>query len=91
MKTSYTTTILGFGNHAAIEIPDKNLIELGGSRRAPLKVTLNEALKANGLEAVSRNLTYSKCKEFARQVSEAKGEDTRMKRVEKVTTGLRSA
>lgn len=39
-RTTYETTILGFGNHAAIEIPEKNLAELGGSKRAPLKVTL---------------------------------------------------
>lgn len=41
MKTSYTTTIVGFGNHAAIEIPDENLVELGANRRAPLKITVN--------------------------------------------------
>ena len=39
-RTTYETTILGFGNHAAIEIPEKNLAELGGSKRSPLKVTL---------------------------------------------------
>lgn len=34
------TVILGFGNHAAIEIPEKNLQEIGGNKRAPLKVTV---------------------------------------------------
>lgn len=34
------TVILGFGNHAAIEIPGKNLQEIGGNKRAPLKVTV---------------------------------------------------
>ena len=41
MKTTYQTTVLGFGNHAAIQIPDENLAELGGNKRAPLKVTVN--------------------------------------------------
>lgn len=41
MKTTYTTTILGFGKHASIEIPQKNLDELGSNKRAPLKVTVN--------------------------------------------------
>lgn len=41
MKTTYTTTILGFGNHAAIEIPDEQLAALGANKRAPLKITLN--------------------------------------------------
>ena len=40
MKTIYETIILGFGNHAAIEIPEKNLQEIGGNKRAPLKVTV---------------------------------------------------
>lgn len=40
-RTTYVTTILGFGNHAAIEIPDEQLAELGANKRAPLKVTLN--------------------------------------------------
>lgn len=41
MKTTYRTVVVGFGNHAAIEIPDDNLSEIGGNRRAPLKVTVN--------------------------------------------------
>lgn len=41
MKTTYETVVLGFGNHASLEIPDTNLAEIGGNRRAPLKVTVN--------------------------------------------------
>lgn len=40
MKTRYTTTILGFGNHAAIEIPPKNVEELGVGKRPPVIVRL---------------------------------------------------
>jgi len=145
MKTIYETTILGFGNHAAIEIPAKNLAELGGSKRAPLKVTLNgytyqstaavmngkvlvvfptkdrlasgvasgdritvtleldagyrnvdvppelaAALKANNLTDVFSNLAYSKRKEFARQITEAKAEDTKQRRLEKIITELKN-
>jgi bifunctional DNA-binding transcriptional regulator/antitoxin component of YhaV-PrlF toxin-antitoxin module len=143
MKTTYKTTILGFDNHAAIEIPEKNLAELGGNRRSPLKITLNgytyqstatgmdgkclvvfptrdrkasgvnsgdtvtvtleldsgyrevqmpnelvKALKANGLTKVFHDLTYSKRKEFARQVSEAKAEETKMSRIDKILKTL---
>lgn len=139
MKTTYKTTILGFGNHAAIEIPEKNLAELGGNRRAPLKITLNgytyqstatgmdgkclvvfptrdreasgvksgdtvivtleldsgyrevqipdvlvHALKENKLTDTFHNLTYSKRKEFARLVSEAKGDETKKNRIDKI-------
>ena len=41
MQTTYITTILGFGNHAAIEIPDEQLAKLGANKRAPLKITVN--------------------------------------------------
>lgn len=143
MKTSYTTTILGFGNHAAIEIPEKQLKKIGGNRRAPLKITVNnytyqstatvmngkclvvfpkkdrekagvdsgdtvkveleldsgyrevlvpnelkKALKVMGLIEKFENLTYSKRKEFARQVSDAKALDTKERRIEKIIKQL---
>lgn len=40
-KTTYQTIVVGFGNHAAIEIPDEQLAAIGGNRRAPLKITVN--------------------------------------------------
>ncbi len=41
MKVTYTTTVLGFGNHAAIKIPDSQLAKLGANKRAPLRITIN--------------------------------------------------
>lgn len=139
MKASYETTILGFGNHAAIEIPDDVLAEIGGNKRAPLKITLNgytyqstatvmdgkvlavfptkdrqasgvasgdtlvvtleidagyrnvdvpselkAALKAHDLADVFHDLAYSKRKEYARQVADAKAEDTKQRRIAKI-------
>jgi bifunctional DNA-binding transcriptional regulator/antitoxin component of YhaV-PrlF toxin-antitoxin module len=139
MKTTYQTVVIGFGNHASIEIPDENLAEIGGNRRAPLKITINgytyqstatgvdgkcmvvfptrdreasgakagdkitvtlelddgyrhvdvpaalsDALNAHGLSETFHDLTYSTRKEYARQVSEAKAEDTRQRRIEKI-------
>jgi bifunctional DNA-binding transcriptional regulator/antitoxin component of YhaV-PrlF toxin-antitoxin module/putative transposon-encoded protein len=144
VKTTYETVVIGFGNHASIEIPDKSLAEIGGNKRAPLKITINgytyqstatgvdgkcmvvfpsrdreasgakagdrimvtleiddgyrhvdvpqaleEALAANGLSETFHDLTYSRRKEFARQVSEAKAEDTRARRIEKVVAALK--
>jgi bifunctional DNA-binding transcriptional regulator/antitoxin component of YhaV-PrlF toxin-antitoxin module len=143
MKTTYQTVVIGFGNHASIEIPDINLAEIGGNKRAPLKITINgytyqstatgvdgkcmvvfptrdreasgaaagdritvtlelddgyrhvdapatlsEALTLNGLSEAFHNLTYSKRKEFARQVSDAKTEETRARRIEKIIDQL---
>ena len=143
MKTTYSTVVLGFGNHAAIEIPPNNLKKLGGNKRAPLKVTikgytyqstatgmggkclvvfptrdreassvsagdkvsvtleldegyrrvelpqeLHSALKANQLDKTFYELTYSKRKEFARQVADAKTDVTKKRRIEKIISAL---
>lgn len=143
MSVSYTTRIVGHGNHAAIEIPDEVLEQLGANRRAPLKITVNgytyqstatgvdgkcmvvfpqrdraaagvgagdivqisleldsgrrevdvpielaEALAKSGLGDKFESLTYSKRKEFARSVAEAKAEETRRRRVAKVLEAL---
>lgn len=136
--------VIGEGNHASIEIPAKNLAEIGGNKRAPLKVTINgytyqstatgvggkcmvvfpmrdreaagaaagdhitvtlelddgyrhvevpfalsEALALEGLSEKFHGLTYSRRKEFARQVSEAKADETRTRRIEKILDQLR--
>lgn len=143
MNTSYKTTILGFGNHAAIEIPDAELNKIGGNKRAPLKVTVNNytyqstatgmdgkclvvfpkkdrekagvnsgdkvtvlleldsgyrevivpkelarALKESGLNKEFDKLTYSKRKEYARQVSDAKALATKERRIKKIIEEL---
>jgi uncharacterized protein YdeI (YjbR/CyaY-like superfamily) len=49
---------------------------------------LDEALKANNLSDAFHNLTYSKRKELARQVDEAKAEETRTRRIQKIIAGL---
>ncbi len=143
MKTSYQTTVIGSGNHAAIEIPDAALSELGANKRAPLKITVNgytyqstatgvdgkcmvvfpskdreaakakagdsllvtlelddgyrtveipseltTALLATGTQEKFDGLTYSKRKEFARQVREAVAEDTKTRRIQKIVDQL---
>jgi bifunctional DNA-binding transcriptional regulator/antitoxin component of YhaV-PrlF toxin-antitoxin module len=145
MKTSFETVILGFDNHAAIEIPSKNLAEIGGNKRAPLKVTVKgytyqstatgmdgkclvvfptkdrhasgvasgdrvvvtleldsgyrevdipdelvEALKVNESSKLFHDLTYSRRKEYARQVAEAKAQETKTRRIEKIIQELKS-
>lgn len=143
MKTTYQTTILGFGNHASIEIPAERLAELGGNKRAPLRVTVNghtyqstavvmdgvcmvvfpmrdrkaahansgdtlmvtlelddgyrqvnvptelaNALKMHNLRATYDGLNYSTRKEYARQVREAKADDTKQRRIAKILDEL---
>jgi bifunctional DNA-binding transcriptional regulator/antitoxin component of YhaV-PrlF toxin-antitoxin module len=55
-----------------------------GHREVDMPKDLTKALKASGLTKEFANLSYSKRKEHARQIAEAKGEDTRDRRILKV-------
>lgn len=143
MKTTYTTKVLGFGNHASIEIPDERLNEIGGNRRAPLRVTINShtyqstatgvdgkcmvvfptkdreasgakagdvvevtlelesgyrsvdiphelsvALQGSRLSEKFHDLTYSRRKEYARLIAEAKADETKKRRLAKIIEDL---
>ncbi len=59
-----------------------------GVREVVVPIELQSALAAQGLAESFASLSYSKRKEFARQVSEAKAEDTKLRRVEKVIASL---
>jgi len=144
MKTTYETLVIGSGNHASLEIPGNNLEEIGGNKRAPLKITINgytyqstatgvdgkcmvvfpmrdrkaagakagelvqvtleldsgyrevilpkeltDSLKRLGLTEKFVILNYSKRKEFARSVREAKSDDTRQRRIDKIVISLK--
>jgi hypothetical protein len=144
MKTTYETFVIGYGNHASLEIPPENLAAIGGNRRAPLRVTINGhtyqstatgvggkcmvvfpmadrqaagvdagdkvtvtleldsgyrkvvmpralavALQAQGLSKVFHDLPYSKRREYTRSVAEAKGEDTKERRIAAVVEALK--
>ena len=61
-----------------------------GYRSVNMHPELEEALTSADLADVFANLSYSKRKEYARQVNEAKAEDTRKRRIEKVIEGMRA-
>ena len=143
MAVSYTTEVLGEGNHASLLIPEWVLTELNANKRAPLKVTINghtyqstavgvggecrvvfpqkervsagatsgetvtvhleldagyrevdmpeellEALSLSHLEDAFAELSYSKRKEFARSVREAKAAETKSRRIQNVLDSL---
>lgn len=144
MKTTFRTTLKAFGNNTGIVVPAANLAELGGSKKPPVKVTVNgyaydstvasmggeflislskahrEAAGLKGgdevtvtleLDAASRTvdvpdslkaalqqgdllgdfekLSVSKRKAHVLSVSEAKTEETRQKRIQKVLDTLK--
>jgi hypothetical protein len=41
VSVTYSTLVIPDGNHASIAIPDDVLTELGGNRRAALRITIN--------------------------------------------------
>ena len=59
-----------------------------GHRDVELSPELEKALKTAGLRKEFEVLTYSRRKEFARQVSDAKSADTRLRRIQKVLESL---
>jgi hypothetical protein len=61
-----------------------------GYRTVEMHAELVLALEKTGLAEVFGELSYSKRKEFARQVAEAKADDTRLRRIEKVIESLKS-
>ena len=59
-----------------------------GYREVDVPAELAEALEAHGLRQVFHDQNYSTRKEFARQVAEAKADDTRARRIEKIVNQL---
>ncbi len=61
-----------------------------GYRSVDTHPELDAALSKSDLAEVFSKLSYSKRKELARQVNEAKAEDTRLRRIEKVLEALKT-
>jgi hypothetical protein len=61
-----------------------------GYRTVEMHPELVLALEKAGLAEVFAELSYSKRKEFARQVAEAKTDDTRLRRIEKAIESLKA-
>lgn len=61
-----------------------------GYRSVDLHPELEVALNSADIADVFANLSYSKRKEYARQVNEAKAEDTRKRRIAKVIETVRA-
>lgn len=60
-----------------------------GRRDVELPSALTQALQEAGLAAAFEQLAYSKRKEFARQVAEARADTTRERRIAKVLDAMR--
>ncbi len=103
---TYQSTAVGVGGECRVVFPSANrkaakakagqfvtvtLMLDSGYREVEMPIPLVKALRTSGLTKDFANLSYSKRKEHARQVTEAKGEDTRDRRIEKVIEAVRQA
>lgn len=73
---------------AAGDAVEVTLVLEEGIREVEVPAALQAALEQAGLTEVFAALSYSRRKEHARQVAEAKGDDTRSRRVAKVLADL---
>ncbi|MBC7707715.1 DUF1905 domain-containing protein [Polaromonas sp.] len=88
MSTTYKTLVIGEGNHASIEIPDKNLAEIKGNKRAPLKITINgHTYQSTATGVGGKCLVVFPTRD--REASGAKAEDTKSRRIEKIISQLK--
>ena len=55
-----------------------------GYRNVDVPAVLVEALVANGVERIFHDITYSKRKEYARQVNDAKADETKERRIKNI-------
>ena len=102
---TYQSTAVGVAGECRVVFPSAERLAAKASAGETVQVTLEldagyravdvhpeleVALASAGLADVFANLSYSKRKEYARQVNEAKAEDTRKRRIEKVIGTIRS-
>jgi hypothetical protein len=102
---AYQSTAVGVGGECRVVFPTADRLaamakagdivqvklELdSGYREVDVPIELAKALKSSGLKNTFTHLSYSKRKEFSRQVAEAKAEDTKLRRIDKVLKAVRS-
>lgn len=103
---TYQSTAVGVGGECRVVFPSADrlaakskagdvievLLELdSGYREVSIPDQLIKALKKSGLTKTFADLSYSKRKEHSRQVAEAKSQDTKDRRIEKVLDAVRKA
>lgn len=101
---TYRSTVAVFGGEYFIPLSKERRDEAGLSAGDPIEVTLEldteprtveipprlaAALEAAGLTATFEALSYTNRKEFARQVTEAKAEETRERRIAGIINKLK--
>ena len=101
---TYQSTATGVGGKCMVVFPTRDreasgtkagdevtvILELDdGYRDVEIPVELARALKANQLYEVFHALVYSRRREFARQISEARTEETRDRRISRVIDALK--
>lgn len=102
-RHTYQSTATGVDGKCMVVFPMRDRVAAGvdagkrakvtleldsGYRKVDMPVELTKVLRVKGLDKVFRDLPYSKRREYARQVSEAKAEETRERRIAKIIASL---
>lgn len=102
---TYQSTAVGVAGECRVVFPSADrlaasasagdLIEVcleldAGYRQVEIPDALQQALETDGLWELFSGLSYSKRKEYARQVAEAKAEETRLRRIAKVVGEIKA-
>lgn len=103
---TYQSTATGVGGKCMVVFPMRDRAGAGvgagdmvsvtleldsGYREVDVPSELTAALADNGLSDTFHGLTYSKRKEFSRQVGEAKANETKNRRIEKIIAELKQS
>jgi len=103
---TYQSTATGVGGECRVVFPQRDRAAAGVAAEDVVEVTLcldavvreveipaelSEALDAAGLRAAFDGLTYSKRREIARSVAEAKGDETKHRRISRALEQLAPA
>lgn len=102
---TYQSTAVGVAGECRVVFPSADRVAAGavagdlvevsleldsGYRQVEMPDALQQALEVAGVWELFSGLSYSKRKEFARQVAEAKAEETRLRRIAKVVGDVRA-
>lgn len=103
---TYQSTATGVGGKCMVVFPMRDRQAAGvtagdtvtvtlelddGYRTVPMPESLTKALEDNGLTKIFSDLTYSRRKEYARLVEEARADETRQRRIAKIVAELQAA
>lgn len=86
---TFTTELLALGNNVGIEVPEDIVLGFGVGKRVPVIVTIEGYSYPSTTAVMGGKYLLPLAKEHVRQVTSAKAEETRDRRIAKIVDSLR--